>query len=761
LVDAASTSVESVMAWHLTLSEDLPSWLTVSAVVLALTYFVVTMIETLRTSAPSDSGHEVGRARALILISGGVAVLLFFLALARPAIVRANSSFLGAKVVVLLDGARRLGLPAGDRSRRELAVRAHRELLRHYSGMRVSTFEFGDGKLRTYSPDGRSGTPAAEYSDLGSALAELSHSQDEKPSLLVVVSDGRWPDLQGVASDSDGLRSEFRGTPVHVVDVGGRTPRDASVYSVSMVGTAVAHQPLSVDVDVLCTKVLGCGDVPVVIREHKRGSGPVELARGDALFSGQETARVRLEITVERAGTRIIEVAITPPAGDEIRANDKRLLPLDVIRDRLRLLHVAGRPTYDVRALRTWLKSDASVDLVSFFILRTDSDETNADEDNELALIPFPVNELFSEHLPSFDAVILEDIDAERYHLSTHFENLARYVEQGGGLLLVGGPSAFSGGAYASSPLERVLPVALMHSEHPFDTVEFVPRVTTAGLSSRLLDPLRSVLGDHLPSMPGANTLGPARPKAVVLWEHPSRTAVPIKTGGLSGPMPVLSVSEVGDGRVVAMGVDGTHRLAWGDEGTKTAGRAYGALWDGLLGWVMRDRRFEAAQGELLGPCIAGLPAQARFTYSSAVDGPVLLEIQRLDATERVVLKDKREVHGEKTTTFELGRLEEGAYSALARVGGGPAARFDFACEGGGAAWRDSRPDPDRLGRLATTMNGSVVSAEDVGKLPLPERTEVTSYRQISPVLPPWVWALLATAALSAHWVMRRHAGLS
>ncbi|MGC4070015.1 MAG: hypothetical protein QM784_36240 [Polyangiaceae bacterium] len=58
-------------------------------------------------------------------------------------------------------------------------------------------------------------------------------------------------------------------------------------------------------------------------------------------------------------------------------------------------------------------------------------------------------------------------------------------------------------------------------------------------------------------------------------------------------------------------------------------------------------------------------------------------------------------------------------------------------------------------------MNGSVVTAAEVSKLPLPRQTEVTSYRQVSPIMPSWVWALLATVALSAHWIVRRHAGLS
>ena len=110
-------------------------------------------------------------------------------------------------------------------------------------------------------------------------------------------------------------------------------------------------------------------------------------------------------------------MAIAPPAGDTIPENDRRLVTFNVARERVRVLHVAGRPTNDVRALRQWLKSDASVDVVAFFILRTPADNPMASQE-DLALIPFPVDELFSDHLPSFDAVVLQDFDAQPYGLS-------------------------------------------------------------------------------------------------------------------------------------------------------------------------------------------------------------------------------------------------------------------------------------------------------------------------------------------------------
>src|SRR5690606_18012449 len=146
------------------------------------------------------------------------------------------------------------------------------------------------------------------------------------------------------------------------------------------------------------------------------------------------------------------------PEDDAIKANDSRIITFSVAKERVRLLHLAGRPTYDVRALRRWLKSDQSVDVVAFFILRGQTDDPGAGE-QDLALIRFPVDELFMEHLPSFDAVILQDIDAIRYKLAQHLVRLRDYVKKGGGLIMVGGPSSFAGGNYAGTPIDAVLPV--------------------------------------------------------------------------------------------------------------------------------------------------------------------------------------------------------------------------------------------------------------------------------------------------------------
>ncbi len=462
---------------------------------------------------------------------------------------------------------------------------------------------------------------------------------------------------------------------------------------------------------------------------------------------------MELSITLERAGARLVEVSIGSPEGDTIPENDRRILSFSVTRDRLRVLHVAGRPTYDVRALRMWLKSDESIDLVAFFILRTDRDNTETTDDSELALIPFPVDELFTEHLPSFDAVILQDIDAVTYKLARHLPALANYVQSGGGLIMVGGPSAFAGGGYARSPLESVLPVELRASEQPFDTADFVPRYTEAGRSAPVLHGVTELFGDELPTFSGSNTLGAARPGSIVLWEHPERRAG-------QGAMPVLALGEAGDGRSIALGVDGTHALAFSEFADRAAGRGYGALWDGLVGWLMRDPRYEAVRLELAGPCIAGLPASLRLVRSPGATGDVSLELTRLGPPTSPLLRKVVRSPAPGPLEIDLGVLETGGYSAAAHVGAAPPTRFDFACERGGPSWSDSRPDPDRLTRIAQASGGKAVSRADLSDLPIPSPMQVAAERSSTPLLPAWAWTLAAALSLGAHWFARRRQGL-
>ncbi len=695
------------------------------------------------------------RGRSAVVVSAVLAVICVGGALLRPTRVDQRGARLGPRVALLVDQSRRLRLPAEHGDRRGVALAAAGALRRRWSSAQVDIFGFAEGKLVPLSLERESTLgQLGEESDLSGALAELEAQPGERVRSVVVVSDGRFSrPTERVDDAALAAALGSSGIPVHTVRVVEQAPADASVREVSTVGAAVAHQPLVLHVTVGCAGGLRCDDVPVVVRELRQGSPAAELARGVA-HPGAGEATIDLEVTIERAGQRVIEVAIDAPEADRVPENDHRLLTLDVRRERVRLLHVAGRPTYDVRQLRLWLKGNESIDLVAFFILRTNSDQPNVvDDTTELSLIPFPVDALFTQHLPTFDAVMLQDIDAIEYKLEPYLPALAAYVRSGGGLIMVGGPSAFSGGGYAGSPLAQVLPVELPRTGEPYDLRTFVPAYTAAGRAAPVLGGVRQLLGEELPSMEGSNSLGKPRSGSIVLWEHPERRIGEV-------PMPVLALGEMGDGRSIALGVDATHELAFSELAERTSGRAYGALWDGLLGWLMRDPRYEAGRVSLERPCIAGEPTAFELVPPPGAAGEVVLTIERLGLPAETALTRKL-APGAPLLHVDAGRLRAGGYSARMRVGAAPPTRLDFACEDGGRAFADSRPDPGRLERIARATGGKSVSPADVAELPLPDPTEVMVERRASALVPPWVWSLAAALALGAHWLLRRRAGLA
>jgi uncharacterized membrane protein len=694
------------------------------------------------------------RASPLIALSALLSALLVAAAVLRPTRVSMRATELFPKVVVLSDRSWRMQLAAGSRTRDQVAAEVATRLRRTLGNARLELLGFGEGAPTPLAGNDEDGRRPSD-SDLTAALRALGERAGERPKAVIVVSDGRLVSPSD-ASPDDALQAlgDRIGAPIHTVRVTDSAPPDASIRRASTAGAAVAHQKLALALEIGCSGGLSCDEIPVTVEELLHDEAPAPLAQGSAKIR-DGSARIELPFTLNRAGRRLVRVRISAPEGDKVPENDTRILSFDVTRERVRVLHVAGRPTYDVRALRMWLKADESIDLIAFFILRTNSDATQTSDDAELSLIPFPVDELFTEHLPSFDAVILQDIDAVEYKLTSHLPALARYVRAGGGLIMVGGPAAFMGGGYAGSPLAEVLPVTLPEHGAPFDTAPFEPRTTEAGRAAPTLRGVRELLGEALPTMQGASSLGPARSNAIVLWEHSERRAG-------DGVMPVLALGDSGDGRAIALGVDGTHLLQWSELSERAAGRAYGALWEGLVGWLMRDPRFESARMELSHECRAGLPLELSVTRlpGPAVDVEVALKPLGVEAAQTLPGKKLRMDSNVETALVPLGPLGEGGYSATVRIGSAPPARFDFACERGGAAFADSRPNPTLLERLALETGGTSRSAERAEEIESPKPTRVTAERQSQPLLPAWLWAALAGAGIGAHWYVRRRAGL-
>jgi hypothetical protein len=137
------------------------------------------------------------------------------------------------------------------------------------------------------------------------------------------------------------------------------------------------------------------------------------------------------------------------------------------------------------------------------------------------------------------------------------------------------------------------------------------------------------------------------------------------------------------------------------------------------------------------------------------------LEVTRIDDKQAPVWIERPRPPDVTSIDLPVPPLEAGAYSARLRSSDGSTTRHDFACEGGGDEWADSRPDPKRLEALARATGGAFAMAADAATLPLPKPTMISAERHVTPLAPPWVWTLSAAFLLGVHWVARRRSGLS
>ena len=158
------------------------------------------------------------------------------------------------------------------------------------------------------------------------------------------------------------------------------------------------------------------------------------------------------------AGQNIVEVELEAAPGELTTANNRAVIAAEGVRENLRVLLVSGEPHAGERTWRNLLKSDAAVDLVHFTILRP-PEKQDGTPINQLSLIAFPTRELFSEKINDFDLIIFDRYQHRGILQMLYYDNIARYVENHGGALLVAAGDDYAGNLSLShTPLSPVLP---------------------------------------------------------------------------------------------------------------------------------------------------------------------------------------------------------------------------------------------------------------------------------------------------------------
>jgi len=295
---------------------------------------------------------------------------------------------------------------------------------------------------------------------------------------------------------------------------------------------------------------------------------------------GQEQ---RIEVPITRAGPTIIELSASPLPGEVSALNNSAVVEINGVRDRLRVLLISGEPHPGERTWRRLLKADPAVDLVHFTILRP-PEKDDLTPLNELALIAFPVRELFQEKIGEFDLIILDRFQNRGLLPLPYLTNIANRVRQGGALLLSVGPEFTGPTSLAATPLGAVLPAA--------------PARFNAVIEERFR-PLVSALGQRHPvteGLPGANSPGdPAgsSPRAASwgVWHRHIQADTVRGDVLMESPrgQPLLALDRVGQGRAALLLSDQIWLWSRGHDG----GGPQNELLRRIAHWLMREPELE------------------------------------------------------------------------------------------------------------------------------------------------------------------------
>ena len=473
-----------------------------------------------------------------------IALALMVLALANPSFTREDREPLSSMVVVVVDKSPSQSL--GDRTAQNEAARAQlAERLWRIAGLDVRFVEAGEADGET---DG-----TRLFSALSAALADVPA---DRVAGAILLTDGRVHDVPAE------IAALGFAAPVHALITGQRGERDRRVVLVTAPRFGIVGQSQTV---VYRVEDQGVRGAPAQITVRRDG----EVLERRTVTAG---STVNAQIPIPHAGPNIVEIEASPLEGELTTVNNRAVVSIDGVRDKLRVLLVSGEPHAGERTWRNLLKSDASVDLVHFTILRP-PEKQDGTPINELSLIAFPTRELFQQKIHEFHLIIFDRYARQGVLPIIYFDNIARYVRAGGAVLVAAGPDYASPTSLWRTPLDQILP-----AEPSGLTTEAAFRAALTGPGKR--HPVTR-------GLQGAN----AEPPNWSRWFRLVDTKRANGTTVMDGPdsKPLLVLSREGEGRVALLLSDHIWLWARGFEG----GGPHLDLLRRLSHWLMKQPDLE------------------------------------------------------------------------------------------------------------------------------------------------------------------------
>ncbi|MEM6564961.1 MAG: hypothetical protein AAF665_10970 [Pseudomonadota bacterium] len=563
-------------------------------------------------------------------------------------------------------------------------------------------------------PDGEGDAGTELMTSVSKALAEEPRA---RVAGVIALSDGQ-------VHDAD-LPLDLP-APMHLLLSGKQTDWDRRLSIRNAPAFAIIGEPVT-----LTLRVEDMGDAPAgAVRAPLQISVDGGPPQDFQVPLGED---IELPVTLPHGGRNVIQFTVPTADGELTDRNNTALIQMNGVRDRLRVLLVSGEPHPGGRTWRNLLKSDSSVDLVHFTILRPPEKQDGVPV-SELSLIAFPTRELFLEKIDDFDLIIFDRYKRRGILPSLYLDNVADYVEQGGAVLVAAGPDFAAADSIYRSPLAPILPAA--PTARVLDQ-PFRPQVTDLGLRHPVSTDL-----------PGGGDWG--------------RWLRHIDVAGVEGDVvmsgvndrPLLILDRVGEGRVALLASD--HAWLW-NRGYEGGGPQLELL-RRLAHWMMKEPELEE---EALTAHATGQTMRIqRRTLGD--DVPQVKITGPLGNVSELALEQVRP--GLYEGVFEgpeigLYRLENG--DQLAVIGLGPAAPREF---------ERTIATADVLAAVISTLRGGTLRLEDG----LPRLRDVRSGRPaagrgwigLTPrgayetrdvrqtaLLPGWLVLLLSAGLITAAWL--------
>ncbi len=554
---------------------------------------------------------------------------------------------------------------------------------------------------------------------LMTALSDVLASEPQgRIAGMFLLSDGRLHDLQ---------RAPGLPAPLHLVHTGREADWDRRLIVEGAPAFAILDEEITLTLRIEDSGAAP-GDTEVPLDISVDGEAPQR-------FTAPVGQPIELPLSLPHGGRNVLEF-ITPEGEGELTArNNTALVQINGVRDRLRVLLVSGEPHAGGRTWRNLLKSDSSVDLVHFTILRPPEKQDGVPVE-ELSLIAFPTRELFLEKIDDFDLIIFDRYKRRGILPALYLENVADYVQKGGAVLFAAGPDFAGANSLYRSPLE-----------------EIVPARPTARVMSQPYSPAVTDMGERHPVTAG---LGAMHDGPWGRWLRQIEVAEPTGDTVMSGAedAPLLVLDRVGEGRVSLLASD--HAWLW-NRGYEGGGPQLELL-RRLAHWMMKEPELEEealwaeATGQTMRIIRRSLDEEVEDVTITGPDGAeVTVPLEEVSPGRFEAIFEGPQIG--------LYRLASGDQSAV--IGLGPAAPLEFeetiatgaalapliegtgggirAIEEGVPAIREVREGRPAAGRgwLGITPRGAYV----------------TQSVTLTPLLPAWLVLALIAALVTGAWL--------